>query len=114
MGAGYGAGGQGGGAGTGAAMRARRIAGSLTDADYPKAARKAGAQGTVFVRFSVGTDGRARDCTVTETSGNADLDATTCRLIERRFRYQPARNEQGQPVADMMAGQQNWRIDRRR
>lgn len=112
-GSGYGAGG-GGGTGGGVASRARKIAGTLTNADYPRAARRAGAEGTVFVRFTVGADGRARHCIVTRTSGNADLDATTCHLVHTRFRFEPARDKDGRPVADMMAGQQNWWISNRR
>ncbi|MGJ3629764.1 MOSC domain-containing protein [Sphingomonas sp. MMS24-JH45] len=46
--------------------------------------------GVVVARFTVGVDGRARDCRVTASAGHASLDATTCRLIEARFRYAPA------------------------
>lgn len=62
----------------------------------------------MFVRFTVGTDGRAGGCTVMRSSGNAELDATTCRLIERRFRFDPARDTQGRLVSDVKGWEQVW------
>lgn len=115
-GSGSGAGGAGSGDGAGygggAAIGARQRGGRLVNADYPRAARLAGAEGTVFVRFTVGADGRARGCAVTRSSGNAELDATTCRLIERRFRYDPARDAEGRPVTDVIVGRQRWWLER--
>lgn len=64
-----------------------------------------------MVRFTVGIDGRARDCRVITSSGHAVLDATTCRLIEARFRYAPARDAAGQPVAEERGWRQRWWID---
>ena len=65
--------------------------GRLTDADYPRELGEAGFQGIVSVKFLVWVDGRVRDCRVTKSSGNAILDATTCRLIRQRFRARPIR-----------------------
>jgi periplasmic protein TonB len=67
----------------------------------------------VLVRFSVGTDGRANGCTVMESSGHPDLDATTCRLIERRFRFEPAKDARGHAVPDVKAWQQVWWLEPR-
>jgi protein TonB len=90
-------------------VRARRESGALVDADYPQAAGRVRAEGTVFVRFLVGTDGRVSGCTVTRSSGNADLDAITCRLVLRRFRYRPARDAQGKPVPESISTNFTWR-----
>jgi protein TonB len=67
-----------------------------------------GAVGTVSVRYRVETNGRPTGCTVTRSSGNRDLDETTCRLIERRFRYRPARDFRGRPVAETVSGRHRW------
>jgi protein TonB len=109
-GTGTGAGGDGDGSG-GIAKRAQRRSGSLLDRDYPLAARKARAEGIVYVRISVGRDGRVSQCEVTRSSGNSDLDATTCRLVERRFRYRPARDAEGRPVADVVTHTYEWRLN---
>ncbi len=114
-GSGSGSGGSGSGSGSGGAVtRARQIGGELTGRDYPRAAKRARAGGTVLVRYTVGTDGRVSGCTVTQSSGNADLDSTTCALIERRFRYEPARDAQGRPVADTLTGRHIWWTEPRR
>jgi protein TonB len=109
FGAGAGSGGRGSGTGGGAAVRAERISGRLSgDTDYPASARRAGVEGSVSVRFVVGTDGRVGGCRVTRSSGHAELDSTTCRLIEERFRYRPARDADGRPVQETVSRTFDW------
>lgn len=108
-GTGSGSGGRGDGAGSGGGIRAQRIGGRISGAsDYPPAARRAGFEGTVRVRFVVGTDGRVGGCRVVRPSGNSEIDATTCRLIEQRFRYRPARDAQGRPVPETVSRTFDW------
>lgn len=102
--------GDGGDEGDYTAPRPRR--GSLSNSDYPEAAADAGAQGTVSVRYFVEADGRVTGCRVTRSSGNGELDATTCRLIERRFRYYPSRDPDGRPVRSIVAGNHEWVLER--
>lgn len=94
--------------GGGRGTRAQRISGAIVDSDYPHSALRSGAAGTVSVRYTVGTDGRVRGCMVTGSSGNAELDATTCRLIERRFRYSPAKDAEGRPITETVTKQYYW------
>jgi protein TonB len=61
----------------------------------------------------VGIDGRVTRCRVTRTSGNAELDTTTCQLIERRFRYMPARDRDGNPVVSDVGWRQTWWLESR-
>ncbi len=112
-GSGSGGAGSGGGGDGGVVSRARLLSGRLLDRDYPRSASRARAGGTVIARFAVGADGRATGCRVTRSSGHADLDATTCRLIEKRFRYAPARGADGRAVADVMGWKQDWWLERR-
>ncbi|MEH3121922.1 MAG: TonB family protein [Sphingomonas phyllosphaerae] len=62
------------------------------------------------VKYLVWSDGRVRDCRVTKSSGNATLDATTCRLIQRRFRYDPSRDAEGRPVPAWIVENHEWII----
>ncbi|MGK6325024.1 energy transducer TonB [Sphingomonas sp. DT-51] len=101
--------GDGGGGGRDRAPVWRR--GRLTDADYPRDVGEAGFQGTVTVKFLVWTDGRVRDCEVLRSSGNGDLDTTTCRLIQRRFRYDPSRDAQGRAVPAWILENHEWVIE---
>jgi protein TonB len=103
---GTGTGGGGGGRGT----PARLIRGSIDPEDYPDAAYRSRTTGVVYISFLVTPDGRVRDCRITRSSGSRALDAVTCRLIERRFRYRPARDPAGNPVASTISGQHEWSI----
>jgi len=89
----------------------RHVRGSLRNSDYPRAAAEAGEGGTVGVRYRVGVDGRVSSCLVTRSSGNEALDARTCDLIERRFRFVPARDEQGHPVASSIVESHSWYVE---
>lgn len=64
---------------------------------YPPAALRVGAEGRVIVSLTIDASGYVRRCDIEETSGNADLDAGTCRNVQR-VRFTPARNEQGRAV----------------
>lgn len=86
--------------------------GRLKDSDYPRAAGDAGVGGTVGVRYAVEIDGRVTHCTVTRSSGNDELDATTCRLIEQRFRYDPSRDAAGRPVRSLIVESHSWEVHR--
>ncbi|WP_106640253.1 energy transducer TonB [Allosphingosinicella vermicomposti] len=112
-GTGTGSGGSGAGSGGGgAAVKARQTAGRIVNADYPRAAKRAGVEGEVLVRFTVEPNGRVGACTVLRSSGSADLDATTCRLIQQRYRFEPARDASGRPVADQKGWVQRWWLER--
>lgn len=111
-GPGTGAGGVGDGFG-GGGVRARQIAGRITDDDYPRAASRARQEGEVLVRFTVSPAGDAVGCTVLRSSGHAELDQTTCRLIKRRFRFRPARNAAGDPVPEVRMWEQRWWLEGR-
>jgi protein TonB len=102
-----------GGGGGGRFAPARWISGSIGDSDYPPASFERELGGTVFMRFTVRPNGRVTDCRVTRSSGQRDLDVTTCRLIERRFRYRPARDARGRPIASEVRGQHEWIAERR-
>ena len=108
LGEGIGSGGSGSGTGGGGARRAVRLRGQLANSDYPRAAERAGIEGSVSVRFTVETDGSVGGCRVTRSSGTPELDATTCRLIEQRFVYRPATDGQGRPVRESVSKTYDW------
>ena len=99
-----GAGGNEGGAGT----DLEQIAGEITPRDYPRHLGNAGIGGRVGILFTVGVNGRVTRCSVTSSSGIPELDALTCRLILKRFRYRPSTDRYGRPVPDEVEGEQIW------
>jgi protein TonB len=50
---------------------------------YPPAAKRARAQGTVFLRVIIDTDGRPREVHVERSSGYEILDMAACRAVEK-------------------------------
>jgi len=71
----------------------------VVNSDYPPDAKRAGAQGTSNVRWTIDTDGVARNCIVIQSAGFASLDQKACAMVELRVRYRPALDAQGKPVA---------------
>jgi protein TonB len=108
-GSGSGAGDAGSGLGAGTANPPVRIAGALTNADYRRTRPPAGAAGTVVVSYRVRRDGAVDRCTVLRTSGYEILDRATCRLIEQRFRYRPARDSGGRAIDWEVRTDYTWR-----
>ena len=78
--------------------------------DYPAAALRARAQGTVRVSLGVSPIGRVTACTITESSGSPALDAATCRMITARAGFAPARDSRGRAVTDTAEAGVRWLI----
>ncbi len=105
-GAGTGSGGQGDGDGDGYTPP-RQIKGRLRIGDLPPELRD-GIGRTVMVRYDIDTTGRVTSCEITASSGNADLDAETCQLIQQRFRFRPERDPTGEPVPTTIEESHHW------
>ncbi len=101
------------GNGTGGGTKAAWRSGTIRDRDYPRDASRAKAGGEVEVRFTIEASGRVSGCRVTRSSGDASLDQTTCALIEDRFRFKPATNAVGEPVASQYGWRQSWWLEGR-
>lgn len=106
---GRGAGGDGDG-GHGDDTPPRWRSGRLSFSDYPRALADAGIGGTVGVRYLVWTDGHVAECEVTRSSGNAEIDALTCSLIKKRFRFRPSRDSRGRPVPSLVVENHTWDV----
>jgi len=78
--------------------------------DYPSRALREEREGVTRFRVTIGPDGRVTGCTVTGSSGHADLDETTCSLISRRARFNPAMDGEGQPTTGSYASAVRWQI----
>ncbi|NOU02999.1 MAG: TonB family protein [Novosphingobium sp.] len=78
--------------------------------DYPSGPLRREEEGVTRFRVTVGADGRVTSCDVTGSSGSSELDSTTCSLITRRGRFNPATNGEGQPVAGSWGSSVRWQI----
>jgi protein TonB len=106
-GVGTGSGGSGngsGGGGAGIGTRPRLVSRSLSERDYPSNLRRIWPSGArVLVMFDVQLNGRATGCSVYTSSGIPAIDQATCRLVETKLRFAPARDTNGRPRVDKYA-----------
>ncbi len=109
LGLGTGAGADGDGEGDSDA-EAELMHGDISARDYPKTALDAHAQGTTETRITVAASGQPTACRVTRSSGNADLDRTTCTLALRRFRFRPARDLAGRAIVGSADFDEAWTV----
>lgn len=61
-------------------------------------------QRQIRAKVAYGTDGRATSCILTSSSGDADMDAATCRYILAEWRFQPAEDMFGDLAGGMWWG----------
>lgn len=84
----------------------------VTNDDYPSKALRAEEQGLVAFRLDVDALGFVTGCTVLISSGSEVLDETTCRLLPRRARFNPALDAEGKPVPGNWQSGITWAIPR--
>lgn len=58
-----------------------------TPNDYPSRALREEREGTTGFRVTIDDKGRVATCTITSSSGHADLDEATCKFVSRRARF---------------------------
>ena len=59
----------------------------VSDADYPALAQREHRQGIVEFKLTIDKAGVPVSCSITKSSGHADLDDATCRLLSRRAKF---------------------------
>jgi TonB family protein len=62
----------------------------------------------VTVMLEIGPDGRVAACRVTRSSGAGEIDRVTCRRLQSRARFTPARNARGAAMADRYRVTVRW------
>ncbi|MCB2073629.1 MAG: energy transducer TonB [Novosphingobium sp.] len=58
-----------------------------TPNDYPSRALREERTGTTGFRVTIDDNGRVASCSITSSSGHADLDEATCKFVTRRARF---------------------------
>ena len=106
-GAGSGSGGGGGGGGIGA--EARLLGGNSAPLPSRLLRSFAADQGSALLWLTVAATGRVSDCSVLRSSGSAEVDRALCVLMERKSRWSPARDRQGQPIPVKLRYTATWR-----
>lgn len=93
------------------ATRAKLLrGGTISNDDYPPAAIRAEEQGRSTATYTVDASGRVSSCSA--AGAGPILDAETCKLIQRRFRFTAAKDASGAPVAETKTQSIEWRLPR--
>lgn len=82
----------------------------LVQNDYRPSWLRRGLAGSARFRLDISATGTVTGCRVTGSTGHAELDEATCKLVQRRARFEPARGSAGQPVAGSYSGSVLWQI----
>lgn len=82
----------------------------VTTDDYPAAALRDAHEGTTGFLLTIGPDGLPRRCEVTASSGHAELDDATCRLVMARARFETRRDDKGVRVGGTYRNRIRWQI----
>jgi TonB family protein len=82
----------------------------IKEEDYPVRAKEQEREGTVFVDLSIDAVGVVAGCTITGSSGHADLDAKSCEIAKRRARFQPALDIDGSPSLGRVSTGVAWSL----
>jgi protein TonB len=77
--------------------------------DYPTRALREEKEGVTRFRVTISAEGRVTSCDVTGSSGSPELDSTTCSLITRRGRFNPAMDN-GSPTSGSWSSSVRWQI----
>ena len=66
--------------------------------------------GVASFALTIDSRGKVSDCTITRSTGHSALDQATCTLIERRAKFDPAKDSYGNPIAGTYRNSVNWKI----
>ena len=87
------------------------LEGMIRTEDYPGLAVRRMQMGTSGIMLLIDESGAVKDCTLTEASGVAVLDSTTCLIISRRAKFQPAIGLDGKPAKSAFTQTITWRLE---
>lgn len=82
--------------------------GWVTDEDYPPSAARQKQEGDVGFQLQIDSNGVPAGCSITHSSGFAELDQQACSLLVQRARFSPARDAAGKPLAATYLGRFSW------
>ena len=78
--------------------------------DYPIKAIQNEEQGTVAFKLTIDRRGRINRCDIIGSSGSEALDEATCKILERRARFVPAKDSAGNAVPDEFSSRIRWEL----
>jgi TonB family protein len=90
--------------------RENGLRGLFTEADYPEVAVKGGRMGRAHVRLRINDAGAITECSIVRSSGSAELDAATCKVLNERAKFEPALDVDGKPTRGIYVTAVHWML----
>jgi TonB family protein len=91
---------------------ARQVEGEFLPSDFPAEADAANQKGVAEVHFTVSREGVPERIELADPTSIASLDAATLAIVAERFRYEPARDANGEPVPQRRRRKIAWLLRR--
>ena len=88
--------------------RENGMGGLFTAADYPVNALKDGRMGRAHVRLRIDEAGAITECSILRSSGSTELDAATCKVLNERAKFEPARDVDGKATRGIVVTAIRW------
>lgn len=107
-GSGSGRGGGGGGGGGGIGTEARLLGGNSSRLPSRLLRGFAANRGFAHLWLTISETGRVSDCSVMQSTGDAQVDQALCGLMVRQSRWAPARDRQGNPISVRLRYTATW------
>ncbi|MBX7526196.1 energy transducer TonB [Qipengyuania vesicularis] len=82
----------------------------LRDSDYRPTWVRREYTGVARFRLDISATGQVTGCRILGSTGHTDLDEATCKLVQRRAKFQPARGGNGEPVAGSYTSSVRWQL----
>ena len=82
----------------------------VTTSDYKTSWINREWTGTARFRLEIAASGKVANCSITRSSGHAELDRATCELVTRRARFEPARDEAGAKTGGIYSNAVSWEL----
>ena len=81
----------------------------IPDREYRRISGGRIPRGSATISFRVSPDGRMSDCRIVRSSGDSSVDSVVCEAATRYLRFNPARDPDGQAIAQDMTYTPSWR-----
>lgn len=77
---------------------------------YPLKAKRQRSEGVTYFDLLISPDGEPTSCRATKSSGFDELDQTTCAVALKQAKFQPARDDRGEPTHMLLRGHFAWTL----
>lgn len=82
----------------------------ITDRDYRSNWIRREMAGSASFSLQISATGKVTGCSIISSTGHDALDQATCALIQKRAKFEPARDNKGNPTAGTYRSSITWRL----